>query len=276
MKATALRAAERGKAMATEVFNRHESKFLINEDQFLHIERKLAEYMEPDEYNRTYGFYTISNLYFDTKDNHLIRNSLSKPKYKEKLRLRAYGVPGEDEKVYLEIKKKVCGLVNKRRTPLKLKEAYAFVYTGIKPEVREYMNRQVVNEIDYLLKIYDLEPKLYLAYDRKAMFSRENRDLRITFDTNIRSRRTDLKLESGDDGAGMLEKGWWLMEVKAEKCIPLWLAKLLSEHRVFRSSFSKYGTEHQRMLLKDRMLKGENVLCLKPYLIQPQLIPQYL
>ena len=105
--------------MGIEVFNRHESKFLINRDVYEEVETRLLQHMEIDEYNKAHKFYTISNLYFDTKDNNLIRHSLSKPKYKEKLRLRAYGVPTKDEGVYLEIKKKVCGLVNKRRTKIK-------------------------------------------------------------------------------------------------------------------------------------------------------------
>jgi hypothetical protein len=230
--------------------------------------------MKLDEYNKTHDIYTISNIYFDTKENHLIRTSLSKPKYKEKLRLRAYGVPGSDEKVYLEIKKKVCGLVNKRRTKLKLKEAYDFVGTGIKPELKEYMNKQVLNEIEYILKIYDLEPKLYLAYDRKAFFGKTNRDLRITFDTNIRTRRYDLKLEKGDHGDLLLEEGKWLMEVKAANTLPLWLTNLLSEYRVYKTSFSKYGKEYEKLLLNDTETRGGKNLCLKHYSIQPQLVQQ--
>lgn len=260
--------------MAIEVFNRHENKYLINKDIYTEIQDALLNYMELDEYNKTHEFYTISNIYYDTKDNHLIRNSLSKPKYKEKLRLRSYGVPREEDKVYLEIKKKVCGLVNKRRTKLKLREAYDFVSTGVKPELKEYMNRQVLNEIEYILKIYNLEPKLYLAYDRKAMFSKENRDLRITFDTNIRTRRYDLALESGDYGECLMESGRWLMEVKAERNIPLWLSKMLSEYKIYSTSFSKYGKDHQRMLESNRALKGEVDICLRQYSTQLQLAHQ--
>lgn len=262
--------------MAIEVFNRYESKFLIDSETYKKIESKLLQYMDLDEYNNTHDFYTISNIYFDTKENHLIRTSLSKPKYKEKLRLRAYGVPESDEKVFLEIKKKVCGIVNKRRTKLKLKEAYDFVGTGIKPELKKYMNKQVLNEIEYILKIYDLEPKLYLAYDRKAFFGKTNRDLRITFDTNIRTRRYDLKLENGDHGDLLLEEDKWLMEVKAANTLPLWLTNLLSEYRVYKTSFSKYGKEYEKLLLNNTETRGGTNLCLKHYSIQPQLVQQLL
>lgn len=245
--------------MAIEVFNRYESKYLLDSNSYRRLYLDLMEYMEPDEYNKQHEFYSISNLYFDTAHDSLIRASLAKPKYKEKLRLRAYGVPSKDAKVYLEIKKKVFGLVNKRRTALKLDEAYEFVRTGQAPELKDYMNAQVVNEISYFLRRYDLAPKLYLSYDRKALFCKDSRDLRITFDTNIRTRRYDLKLENGDYGEQLLDEGQWLMEVKAEKTVPMWLSVLLSEHQLYRTSFSKYGNEYKKMI-KNEKQKQESML----------------
>ncbi|ODM25919.1 molecular chaperone [Clostridium sp. Bc-iso-3] len=260
--------------MAIEVFNRYEKKFLMDSKTYERVQHILSEYMELDEYNKVNNtYYTICNIYYDTQDNQLIRHSISKPKYKEKLRLRAYGVPSFDAKVYLEIKKKVNGLVNKRRTKLILKEAYEFAATGVKPEYKSYMNKQVLNEIEYLLKVYDLEPKLYLAYDRVAYFGINNRDLRITFDTNIRSRRTDLRLELGDHGERLLDDGIWLMEVKAEKSIPVWLSRMLSQNKLFKTSFSKYGTEYKKMVLSN-IIKEDDYRCLTEYSM-PQLAQHY-
>ncbi|MFB9276689.1 polyphosphate polymerase domain-containing protein [Cohnella cellulosilytica] len=234
--------------MAIEVFNRYENKYLMDTKAFYGIYNRLMEYMELDAYNRNDRFYSISNLYYDTDRHTLIRDSLSKPKYREKLRIRAYGVPESDAKVYVELKKKVFGLVNKRRSAMRLDEAYGFIRTGRPPACREGMNKQVVAEIEYFLSRYELRPMTYLAYDRIAMFCKGNRDLRITFDTNIRSRRRDLKLESGDYGEQLLDKGQWLMEVKAEKTVPVWLAKLLSELGMYRTSFSKYGNEYKKSI----------------------------
>lgn len=234
--------------MAIEVFNRYENKYLMDTKAFYGIYNRLTAYMELDEYNRDDKFYSISNLYYDTEHHSLIRTSLSKPKYREKLRIRAYGVPGSDAKIYLELKKKVFGLVNKRRSAMKLSEAYEYVRTGCQPVWRPGMNRQVMNEIDYFLSRYELQPMTYLAYDRIAMFSKESRDLRITFDTNIRFRRHDLLLEKGDYGEQLMERGQWLMEVKAQKTIPVWLAQLLSELGMYRTSFSKYGNEYKQSI----------------------------
>ncbi|MGN7454380.1 polyphosphate polymerase domain-containing protein [Paenibacillus pasadenensis] len=232
--------------MAIEVFNRYENKYLMDAKAFYDLYNRLMEHMQLDEFNRNDKFYAISNLYYDTEQHTLIRTSLAKPKYREKLRIRAYGVPGPDAKVYLELKKKVSGLVNKRRTAMRLGEAYGFARSGVPPEWREGMNRQVMSEIEYFLSRYELRPMAYLAYDRIALFSKESRDLRITFDTNIRSRRHDLRLEAGDYGEPLLERGQWLMEVKAEKTVPVWLSRLLSELGLYRTGFSKYGNEYKK------------------------------
>lgn len=234
--------------MAIEVFNRYEYKYQINRKQFLQVSDVLDEHMRLDAYNVERQPYTIANIYFDTPDDHLVRTSLNKPEYKEKLRLRAYGVPVPDAKVFLEIKKKFKGMVNKRRTTLRLEEAYRFVSSGRVPERMAYMNPQVMQEIAYFLQLYDLSPKLYLAYDRIAYFENGNNDLRISFDQNIRSRRYDLKLEMGDYGMPLLPEDTVLMEIKTSRAMPIWLANMLSELEIRRISFSKYGSEFKRYI----------------------------
>lgn len=234
--------------MAIEVFNRYEKKYIVDTKTFLMLQGELADYMELDAYNRQNETYSIANIYYDTDDSQLIRSSLEKPKYKEKLRLRAYGKPQSDSRVYIEIKKKFSGLVNKRRSSIKLSDACKFIESGVMPEFEPHMNRQVLCEIHYLLMQYKLSPKLYLSYDRRAYFSTGQQDLRISFDTNILTRRTDLKLESGIYGIPLLQQDRWIMEVKAGRSMPVWLAHLLAEHKIYPVSFSKYGTEYTHSL----------------------------
>ncbi len=230
--------------MAIEVFNRFEHKYLLDQETFDALCAEIENHMELDSHNKGYKTYPIANIYYDTPNDDLIRNSLAKPTYKEKLRLRSYGVPNMDTKVFFEIKKKCGGIVNKRRTVLRLNEAYEFVKKGSISEIRDYMNPQVIHEEEYFLKHYpDLEPKVYLAYDRLAFFEEGNPDLRISFDTNIRSRREDVRLESGDWGTQLLPDGTWLMEIKTSRAKPLWLCDLLTKYDIKRRSFSKYGTE---------------------------------
>lgn len=235
--------------MAIEVFNRYETKYLIDTKTYNILINELEGRMIPDSYSRDNSFYTICNVYYDTADSALIRHSLSKPDYKEKLRLRSYGVPQKGAKVYLEIKKKYNGIVNKRRCALKLNEADCLVKNHIYPHIEEYMNRQVLNEIYYLVNRLELKPMVYIAYDRRAYFGRDNSDLRVTFDTNIRTRRSSVALEKGDYGEGLLGADMWLMEIKCAGALPLWLTKILSENHIYKTSFSKYGEEYKQHLI---------------------------
>ncbi|MEL7624378.1 MAG: polyphosphate polymerase domain-containing protein [Clostridiales bacterium] len=236
--------------MAIEVFNRYENKYLLDESTFDKLGQRLSPCLELDPHNRHHAAYTVTNLYYDTADSYLIRTSLQKPKYKEKLRLRSYGVPGENDRIYAEIKKKVAGLTNKRRSQLALADAYSFLATGIMPEEKPYQNVQVLQEIAYIRSRQELIPALYLAYDRRAYFGAGHHDLRISFDCNIRCRRFDLTLEAGDYGQPLLDQGLWLMEIKTAQSIPLWLCRLLSEYKLYPVSFSKYGREYRQSLQK--------------------------
>lgn len=234
--------------MAIEVFNRFEYKYCIDEATLAKLLEVIEQHMIPDQYCVNHSLYTIANIYYDTADNALIRQSLSKPPYKEKLRLRSYGVPDLDSSDFLEIKKKVKGLVNKRRTTLRLHEAYDFLDSGKKPELQAYMNGQVLNELEYFLRVHPIVPKVYIAYDRLAYFEKGNADLRISFDTKIRTRRNDLRLEMGDYGHPLLDRGKYIMEIKTSRAMPIWLTETLTKLQIRRSSFSKYGTEYTEYL----------------------------
>ncbi len=236
--------------MAIEVFNRYEHKYILDRATYEKVLAVMDEHMELDSHNENHEPYPIANIYFDTEDDHLIRHSLAKPVYKEKLRLRAYGVPDGNSKVFLEMKKKFKGLVNKRRTVLRLGEAYKFVETGEIPEIKDYMNGQVLKEIAYFLGRNKLRPKVYLAYDRVAYHERGNPDLRISFDMNIRTRREDVRLEAGNHGERLLEGDVYLMEIKTSLAKPLWLAHMLNELDIKRVRFSKYGTEFRQYITK--------------------------
>lgn len=254
--------------MAIEVFNRYERKYRIKDDCYQKLREWLLEYMESDAHSRNDEFYTICNIYYDTVYNDLIRRSLEKPVYKEKLRLRSYGVVTPEDKVFLEIKKKYKGLVNKRRTKLKLAEAYTFVESGVLPPYQPYMNAQVLRELQYFLKRMDMElkPALFLAYDRVAMFGKDKKDFRVTFDRNITTRRYDFGLHYGVYGEKLLPEDEWIMEVKIEDAMPLWMTKILSEFQVYPASFSKYGMEYARYVTGRRESVGEEAAVAKEVL----------
>lgn len=220
-------------------FKRVEKKYLLTYEQYEAMRRGMEPYVRPDEYS----FYTICNIYYDTEDYQLIRTSLEKPVYKEKLRVRSYGVPGSRDKVFVELKKKYDGVVYKRRITLPAGEAAASLRAGL---LRD--SGQISREIAWFLRCYRPKPMAFIGYDREAYAGTENPDLRITFDTSLRGRGSDVDLRAGDHGELILPAEAILMELKIPGSAPMWLARLLSENGIFSSSFSKYGTYYKQQI----------------------------
>ncbi len=236
--------------MAISTFQRKEIKFLLSVEQYEALLEEIHKYMEPDKYcigGRDYGIY---NIYYDTPDDYLIRESISKPFYKEKIRLRSYYSPASPEdKVFLEIKKKVGGIVTKRRVTMTLAEADAYMLQHKKPmDNGKYLQRQIFGELDVFLNNYAVAPKQYISYQRSAFFGKEDRDFRLTFDRQITERRYDLSLAMPSYGAQIIAPNQRLMEVKIAGAMPLWLSRRLAELQIYKISFSKYGRAYQRFI----------------------------
>ncbi|MBU5472973.1 polyphosphate polymerase domain-containing protein [Roseburia sp. MSJ-14] len=229
--------------MIQKVFNRYEKKYMLTRQQYEVIRQRMEPCMEEDQY----GLHTIRNIYYDTEDDELIRTSLEKPKYKEKFRVRCYGEPNAESDYFLEIKKKYKGIVNKRRIVMKPQEAKAYLENGEKPREQS----QIFREVDYVWNHYQLMPKVYLAYDRIALFGKEDAEFRVTFDQNIRSRDFALTLEKDTETTKLLKDGYYLMEVKISNAMPLWFVKILTELEIHSTSFSKYGNVYRRNLEKN-------------------------
>ncbi len=229
-------------------FKRYEKKYLLTSAQYQTAAKALEEYMRADEYARS----TICNVYYDTPDFALIRASIEQPVYKEKLRVRSYGTPSRDDKVFVEIKKKYDGVVYKRRVPMNDKEALAYLNLGVRPDKED----QIQHEIDWFCRSHELEPKVYIAYDRLALAGREDSELRVTFDRNIRWRDYELDLTQGDHGEALLPPDTVLMEIKIPGTAPVWLSHMLSELNIFPVSFSKYGGCYKRMMAAEKTTNG--------------------
>lgn len=220
------------------IFERLEKKYLLKQEQYEALKPLLRERMEPDPYGRS----LIMSLYFDTPDHLLIRRSLEKPAYKEKLRLRSYGVPGPKTQVYAELKKKFSGVVYKRREAMTLEEAEAYLLRKREPSAKS----QIIRELDWMLSFYEgITPAALISCQREAFFSKESSLLRMTFDENILWREENLSLSEGEGGLPLLQEGERLLEIKIPGAMPLWLASALDSLKAFPVSFSKYGNAYK-------------------------------
>ena len=223
------------------VFRRYELKYLLTMAQKETVLKAMQPYMTLDKYGRT----TIRNLYYDTDSYLLIRRSIEKPAYKEKLRIRSYSQTDDNSTVFVELKKKYKHVVYKRRISLPYTDATAW----LSREKHPAKHTQIANEIDYFLDYYgSLHPTVFLSYERKAYYCNDGSDFRVTFDDNILCRQEDLSLESEVYGTPILPEGKVLMEIKCSGGIPLWMTHVLSEEKIYKTSFSKYGTAYGTLI----------------------------
>lgn len=225
------------------IFKRYELKYMLNIEQ----KEKLIRFMEPYMALDPFGKSTIRNVYYDTDTYRLIRRSLEKPAYKEKLRIRSYEKASGDSDVFVELKKKYKSVVYKRR--MVMPELEAIDWLSGQQSCPE--QTQISREIDYFQSFYGtLRPVVFLSYDREAFYSVADDDFRMTFDENILYREEDLSLTADIYGTPLLKKDQVLMELKTVGGLPLWMTHFLTRQRIQRTSFSKYGTAYQRMQTK--------------------------
>ena len=252
------------------VFKRKEIKYLLSREKRNALLPILEAHMEPDAFAHS----SISNLYYDTPDFRMVRRSLEKPMYKEKLRLRSYGTPENTSTVFPEIKKKAMGIVYKRRISLPYQEAVSFLSgqqiastdtcDGTTQQIAstdmcDGTTRQILHELDWMLASYEnLFPRMFLSYERDSYKGISDPSLRLTLDQDILFWTDRLDLREGAFGEAILLPDQTLMEVKISNAAPLWLAQALSEIGIFPVSFSKYGRAYERICRDPRWRKEMN------------------
>ena len=218
------------------VMKRHEIKYLLDAQKTAYLRARLVGHMVPD----AFGLTSIASLYYDTPDRRLIRESMEKPPFKEKLRLRSYGLASATSPVFLELKRKANGTVYKRRVRSTIPAVEQF-FAGEAEAPDGQIDRELAAFRDY----YDnLAPACLIIYDRTAYYEPDG-ELRLTIDANPRYRTERLDLTSGLDGIPLLPEGWTILEIKVQDAMPLWLSRILSQGQIYQGSFSKYGEAYR-------------------------------
>lgn len=222
-------------------FKRYEEKYMLTPDQYSALLEGMKDHTVPDIYGKT----TNCSIYYDTDSWDLVRRSIEKPVYKEKLRVRSYGTPSDGDPVFIEIKKKYEDIVYKRRTSVSSEDSERY----LAGDGRLSPGNQIGSEIEWFQKMHRAKPKVYIAYSRTSYAGAENPELRITFDQDIRFRDYALDLREGDFGERMLPDDRILMEIKSPGSTPLWLVRLLSDIGARPTSYSKYGSYYKEHIM---------------------------
>lgn len=241
------------------VMQRREIKYLLNPGQTAYIRKCLKGHMAVDEFGRT----SIQSLYYDTPDYRLIRYSLERPAFKEKIRLRSYGLATETSPVFLELKRKAEHVVYKRRIQSTIGATEQF-FAG---KTNAFPEGQIGKEITVFRDYYKkLQPACMIIYDRVAYYE-PGGNVRLTIDENPRYRMYDLNLTSSLQGELLLPEGWTILEIKIQDAMPIWLADILDKGKIYKCSFSKYGEAYKREIAKIYQIK-EALKCSVPYIQQ--------
>ena len=226
------------------VMSRYELKYLLTADQTAFLLRRLEWRMELDQYGRT----SIASLYYDTPNYRLIRASMEKPLFKEKLRLRSYGLATRESPVFLELKRKAWDIVYKRRIQTTIPRVEQFFAGTGGLGAGGQINREITC---FRNTCGSLDPACLIIYDREAYFE-PGGDLRLTVDFCPRYRFDQLALDVSMEGIPLLPEGNTILEIKVQDAMPLWLARILDEGRIYKSSFSKYGEAFRRQVFSTR------------------------
>lgn len=237
------------------IFKRYEIKYMLNRMQFQNLQDEMKKYMIEDVHGKS----TNCSLYFDTPQFLLVRRSMEHPMYKEKLRIRSYGIADRDSTVFIELKKKYDSVTYKRRIALSLNEMEKYlIEQTVNPDT------QITHEIDYCMKQYkNLAPAIFLSYDRQAFYGKDDHEFRMTFDENIRWRDYDLALDKGFYGESILNEDQIMLEIKVANAMPMWLVRFLNDNHIYRTSFSKYAKAYEQLYMRQgckyKMLCEEQV-----------------
>ena len=223
------------------VMKRYELKYIITAEQEAFFRERLQGHMQVDKF----GLTSIASLYYDTPDYRLINASIEKPLFKEKIRLRSYGLATDTSPVFLELKRKAYGIVYKRR----VQSTVPLVKKFFDGEGEICAGGQINHELTYFRNRYEnLSPACLIIYDRTAFFEPDG-DLRLTIDGTPRYRVEDLDLRVSMEGIPLLPEGCSVLEIKVQEAMPLWLVEILNEGKIYKASFSKYGTAYAKQLV---------------------------
>lgn len=229
------------------IFRRYEKKYILTSHQYQQLMSAFAEKFTAN----VYGEYSVHNIYFDTDQDEIIRTSIERPIYKEKMRMRWYGALQEETEAFVELKKKFDGIVYKRRIAMPFSDAVKYLLQDELPP----KDSQILHEIQWVRQRYHLHPAAQIFYDRKAFCCKDNDQLRMTFDTNLKASglldigisNENLALLQNNEVAqvALLPANTHLMELKIPNAMPVWMSHVLSELKIFPTSFSKYGTYYK-------------------------------
>jgi SPX domain protein involved in polyphosphate accumulation len=235
-------------------FERYELKYLIPMELVEPISRMVEHYCVLDPYSeRSHDkYYEVNNLYLDSPNFEFLQRRLGGMDNRFNMRIRSYGVHPTFP-YFLEVKFKSRGFVKKKRAKV-YGENWADELRGAPSAPEDGLGIKNTKDYKYvfihLMQSYQVEPKVFTQYRRKAYLSEHDDYARVTFDKDLRFMRqsefclepTESLMSHYDHPLNYPEGANVILELKCPTQVPLWFVDLIKTFNLERTSFSKYGT----------------------------------
>ncbi|MEN9787771.1 MAG: hypothetical protein RLZZ299_3035 [Pseudomonadota bacterium] len=222
--------------------SRLEWKFLLSPRELERVRADVATWCAPDGHARPGESYVIDTVYLDSPGLESYRAARANLAVRHKLRLRRYAESGaglrSDRQVFLEVKRKAHGVVDKLRTrvPVEALESRVRMPSADASAVEQHFSA--------LACATSAEPVCWIRYRREAWFGRWDPYARVTFDTSLVTHAHRGWTLEGEPRRsvpfGAVPSGGALMELKCEARPPPWMLHLVRRHALVRVGFSKY------------------------------------
>lgn len=219
--------------------NRFEVKYLVRTDDVPGLAAEMADFTVPDTNAGNGRGYGVFSIYWDSPDWSFFWEKVEGHKSRRKLRFRRYL---DSDKVWLEIKQREDRTLQKKRLTLPIEEiTRVFDPDGDGTSWDGAGQEPVATEALMMIHRFRLRPRIGVAYRRQALFGGFDPELRITFDSRIQYRATDLDISRPfRQGKYAMDPRVSILEIKYNNRAPVWLTKLIRRRELHIVRMSKY------------------------------------
>ncbi|MDR7855963.1 polyphosphate polymerase domain-containing protein [Tissierella sp.] len=215
---------------------RHEIKYFISKRQAAELRIFLKKNMCIDSNADIAGSYWIRSLYFDTVGNRDYYEKTMGYNIRKKIRLRIYDI--STTYVKLELKNKSDNYVLKETVTISREDANKLIKGDSNPLLN--YNQKVANKIFVFMHHEIYQPKVIIDYEREA-YVYDIQNIRVTLDKNIHASFSSWDLFK--DGLSMVpvfNDDIYVLEIKYNFMLPIFLRRALSNFTTQKSQISKY------------------------------------
>ena len=220
-------------------------KYLIPESQARAIREHVLAHLQPDDNTKPNSIgYQVQSLYLDSRKLICYSQTMHGIKNRFKLRIRFYDEK-PDSPVFLEIKRRVTNVIQKKRAMVDRKSAES-ILRGALPS-SDMLIKNTAEQRDALMSFCKLKDevgavgKIFVDYFREAFQCSGANHYRVTFDRHVRGSRYDPRVGLHlPERAKMARIPGVVLEMKYINEPADWMVDIAKRFHLERTSVPKY------------------------------------